>query len=845
MSKKLLNTIAAITLLVFILAGSVYILFQKNQGIEAGALIGPPEIPGEVIYVPFPVDIQLDGDLSDWQNLRVYEVVDEDARDPAENGSFSFAVAADRQNLYITMQMPDKTIIAGEHRTEYWNEDSFEFYINASGNLETMRYAEKIFQININATDIGNTNPDELTITGSFSTGQVVRGYVFETEDGWGFEAAVPLADLVTPAHGTEIGFQAQINGAFTYDRNVKLIWSNADKTDSSWENPSLFGRAVFYEVGRTDVPPSSYVPREPTAVPTFEPVVIPDLVSVNQIGYFTHGPKIAVLALDQDEPVSWQLIDNSGAVVLDGETIFVGKDLDTRDTVHRIDFSDFAVSGSGYVLAAGGLESEPFDISEDIYSSLRYDALAYFYHNRSGIEIEAEYVGEDYARPAGHLTDNDVTCFQGMDADGRSWPGCEYSLDVSGGWYDAGDFGKYVVNGGISVWTLMNLYERFPEAYPDGSLSIPENQNGVADILDEARWEMEFILGMQVPEGEPLAGMAHHKMHDRVWEPMPMVPPGEVDNDSTNASDSSGRYLYPPSTTATFNLAATAGQCARIWAEIDPEFADRCLAAAEMAWEAGQANSDLHAGNTPGDGGGNYGDTVVADEGYWAAAELFITTGDQKYLDYLMNTSLFGKADQFDWGHTAPLGTVSLALLENTLPAEMEEQVQASIIAYADQLAGLQNDTGYLVPLDGDYVWGSNGLILNNMILLSIAHDLTGDSRYLDAVQMGMDYILGRNALNQSFVTGYGAYPFQHPHHRFWANDPGRGYPAPPPGAVSGGPNADPTDPDAIDAGLLDKAPARRYVDAIGSYSTNEITINWNAPLVWVATYLDEIAGE
>ncbi len=159
----------------------------------------------------------------------------------------------------------------------------------------------------------------------------------------------------------------------------------------------------------------------------------------------------------------------------------------------------------------------------------LRYDALAYFYHNRSGIEIEAQYVGEEYARPAGHLTDAEVTCFKGKDNSGKDWSGCDYTLDASRGWYDAGDYGKYVVNGGISAWTLMNLYERFPDAYPDGSLMIPENSNDVPDLLDEARWEMEFLLGMQVPEGQTLSGMAHHKMHDRYLGHHPPDRPNRV----------------------------------------------------------------------------------------------------------------------------------------------------------------------------------------------------------------------------------------------------------------------------------------------------------------------------
>ena len=767
-------------------------------------------------------------------------MIDEQARDPKENGSFQFSVAADRENFYITMQMPDQNIIAGEHRNDYWNEDSFEFYLNLTDRLNPLSYDEGIFQININATDIGNTDPDALKITGTRSFAATVRGFVFETKDGWGFEAAVPFGDTFEPEHGAEIGFQAQINGAAFMDRNVQLVWGKADNSNASWENPSQFGRGLFFKVGSTDIPTTDYAVVIPTPVPTPVPVIIPELIAVNQNGYLTTAPKIALLDDDAIEPLEWKLINTSGNVLLSGQTTVKGDDKVSRTHLHEIDFSGFTTPGSGYQIIVGTIKSVNFDIADQLYYPLRFDTLAYFYHNRSGIEIETQYVGDEYARPAGHLTDAEVTCFKGKDNSGKDWSGCDYTLDASRGWYDAGDYGKYVVNGGISAWTLLNLYERFPEAYPDGSLRIPENDNDVPDLLDEARWEMEFLLGMQVPEGQTLSGMVHHKMHDRYWATIPLIAPTEYDNDNQNLNPDGGRYLYPPSTAATLNLAATAAQCARIWVEIDPAFSDRCLQAAESAWQAARKYPGILAGDVPGDGGGNYDGTIVADEFYWAAAELFITTGGEEYLTFLNKTSLFAQADQFDWGRVGPLGSISLAMEENDLPADMASLIKDNIISFADGLIRIMDADGFNVPIDGDYPWGSNGLILNNMILLATAHDLTGDVKYLEAVQIGMDYILGRNALNKSFLSGYGEFPMLHPHHRFWANMPDRGFPAPPPGAVSGGPNFSPTDPDAGAANLSDEAPSRRYLDTLESYSTNEITINWNAPLVWVATYLD-----
>lgn len=961
--------------------------------------LAPPEIPGEAIYIPFPVAITLDGNLADWEGVPTVTVTKGPmtSPDPAENGSFTFAVAADMENLYITMRMPDRNIIAGQHGSDFWNEDSFEFYVNASGDLGATSYNDRIFQINVNAADIGNTDPDALTITGVNSAGRRVRGFVFKTRDGWGIEVAVPLAGLLTPQHGLEIGFQAQANGASKLDRNVKLIWSNADTNDSSWMDPSVFGRALFFEIGQTEIPqprkrpvagaPAGVLPTEnlltngdfsagqngwwtagavkvdvsggelcaaitnggtnpwdvivgqngapitagqtytitfdarastnaklnvrvqqeaspytayfskdvslttemrsyqytfvsshtdpaasfqfqiggqgtpticvdnvvlegvvvsPTPTPTPAPQPIPT-VFVNQIGYLPNAPKRATVANPSKSPLTWELLDSNGRVVLSGSTTVYGNDRASGDHVHIADFSAYTTPGRGYTLRVGEETGYPFDISNDIYTQLKYDALAYFYHNRSGIEITMPYAGDpQWTRPAGHVGvspnrgDTDVTCFAGKDNGGREWPGCDYSLDVSGGWYDAGDHGKYVVNGGISVWTLMNQYERTlylgssVADFADGTMNIPENDNGIPDLLDEARWEMEFLLKMQIPAetGDPMAGMAHHKVHDDSWTGIPTAP----------HEDAKPRYLYPPTTAATLNLAATAAQCARIWKDLDPDFSARCLSAAESAWQAAQAHPKEYARDF--NGGGSYGDNNVSDEFYWAAAELYITTGKAEYRDYLVGSRHFKQAPVMGWPDTAALGTISLAVVPNGLESTAIEAARANIIATADTYVGILNRQGYLVPFDASkgYWWGSNSSILNSMILMALAYDFTGDATYLNGVSEGMDYILGRNPLAQSYVTGYGERPTQNPHHRFWARQKSPRYPPPPPGALAGGPNSHLQDPYAK-SHLAGCAPQKCYVDHIDSYSTNEVAINWNAPLAWVMAFLDEKA--
>jgi endoglucanase len=333
---------------------------------------------------------------------------------------------------------------------------------------------------------------------------------------------------------------------------------------------------------------------------------------------------------------------------------------------------------------------------------------------------------------------------------------------------------------------------------------------------------------------------MAHHKMHDESWAPMPMIPPTDVDNDNENVKQGVGRYLYSPSTAATLNLAAVGAQCARIWKDKDSGFSASCLNAAEKAWRAAVAHPDIYAGNAPGNGGGNYDDNNVSDEFYWAAAELYITTGKEEYKAYLLKSSEFGKVEAFDWGHTAPLGSISLVTVKNDLPKDKLEVLKHNFNTYAANMSALLQKGGYPALIEGDYPWGSNGTMLNNMILLGVAYQLSGDQDTLNTMRLGMDYILGSNTLNKSFISGYGTYPMLHPHHRFWANDPSNGYPPPPPGAVSGGVNFAPSDNAALKANLAELPPAKRYQDELAAFSTNEVAINWNAPLVWVSAFLD-----
>jgi endoglucanase len=244
--------------------------------------------------------------------------------------------------------------------------------------------------------------------------------------------------------------------------------------------------------------------------------------VRVNQLGYLPSGPKRASLVTERTEPLPWQLLDASQEEVAAGTTTPRGEDRTADENVQVISFDDVTATGTGFTLVADGETSHPFAIATDLYGGLARDALGYFYLARSGIDIDGSLVGDEYARPAGHLgvapnTGDVAAGCQAPQPWNDGWT-CDGTFDVRGGWYDAGDQGKYVVNGGIAVHQVLDTWERAlvangreaAEKGPlgDGTAAIPEAGNGVPDVLDEARWELEWMQRMQVPRG--FAGRGH-----------------------------------------------------------------------------------------------------------------------------------------------------------------------------------------------------------------------------------------------------------------------------------------------------------------------------------------------
>jgi endoglucanase len=517
-----------------------------------------------------------------------------------------------------------------------------------------------------------------------------------------------------------------------------------------------------------------------------------------------------ATLVSDVVDPMPFALVDAGGRSVFEALT----QPWSTRPeptsglSVHVLDFSGAAVAGHGCRLETADANSHRFAIADSVYDGLAADALGVLTLLRSSVAVTEPPA---YARPAGHVGDAVVRAWTGPDAE-RLYPGwrCPGTFDVSGGWYDAGDYGKYVTSGAIAVWQLLAAFER----------------HGDEAIRAECTWQLDWLLRMQVPPNAPLAGMAFHRVHGTVWSPMPGWP----------HQDQTERVLHRPSTTATLHLAAAAAGGARALLASDARYAERLIAAARTAYDAALAHPDLLA---PDDhaafGGGPYVDDDANDDLCWAASELWLTTGDVAYRTTLIPTDAAGfDPSGFDFDRVTMPALIDRA--RSGEPTSVHE-----VIAAADRLVSIQQRQPWGQPYapDDGWDWGSNGRLLNNLVVLITAADLNGDVRFADAVHEGIGYLFGRNALGQSYVTGYGIDDSHHQRVRMFAHDLDPAFPPPPPGALSGGANSRPHPDFEYDRRLVGLPPQQCYLDEPTSEVTNDICIRWNAPLVYVATYL------
>lgn len=530
--------------------------------------------------------------------------------------------------------------------------------------------------------------------------------------------------------------------------------------------------------------------------------------VKTCQVGYLPTETKFAMVAGD---PTGDIVVRNAkdGKEVLRVKAGEPKLDPDTGETLRQIDFSKLTKAGE-YVLDAPGIgKSYPFQVGAKVFARPLRTAFRSYLGQRCGMAVSLAPDFPEYKYAACHTEPSPY----------HESAGKTGTRDATGGWHDAGDYGKYVVNSGITTGTLLWTFEIYKSKLAKLHLDLPDSNKKTPDFLTEIKWNLDWMLKMQDEDGgvwhkATTANFPGFIMPEKDKSPVLII--------------GTGSEPYK-NTTATADLAAVAAIAARTYQPYDSAYADKCLRAAKSAFIWAEAHPNvLFTRNPRGIGTGGYGDGNASDELLWAAAELFRTTGDAKYNDYFLKHyktwSPTIKTDgPMGWPQVELMGMYTYALSgrKEADPTAITA-IKADAIRAAQGIADRIQGNGYRMPLTSrEYYWGSNAVVANYGVMLLLADKFKPTPAFRNAAQDCLHYLLGRNTFGTSFVTQVGTNWAMNPHHRPSGDD---GIVQPWPGLLVGGPNAN------------GKAlPARQWEDKLENYTVNETAINWNAPLVFL----------
>ncbi|WP_205500097.1 glycoside hydrolase family 9 protein [Rufibacter psychrotolerans] len=562
-------------------------------------------------------------------------------------------------------------------------------------------------------------------------------------------------------------------------------------------------------------------------------PVRGQEAIRLNQLGFYPNAAKIAVV-VGEHQGGKFLLKTADQAKTVHTGQLSESKPAELSKRPTRVaDFSSFNTPGT-YVLEIPGVgQSYAFEIKPDVHKELAAASVKGFYFQRTATDLPEQYAGK-WHRPAGHPDDKVLVHPSAATAQRPAGT----VISSSKGWYDAGDYNKYIVNSGITMGTLLSAYEDFPGFFRAQNLNIPESNNTVPDLLDESLWNLRWMLTMQ----DPHDGGVYHKLTNPAFDGIIMP------HQATGP-----RYVVQKGTAAALDFAAVMAQASRVYRGFSKEFpglADSCLTAAVRAWDWARKNPKvayeqdaLNKSFDPDVSTGAYGDCDFTDEFIWAAAELYTTTKQDSY--YKAVTMLPDpKMPLPSWPQVRLLGYYTLLRHKDKAGAVALQdlpEIRKRLLQMADGMVAGASQGAYKTVMGRvaqDYIWGSSSVAANQGIALIQAYQLTNDKKYLQAALSNLDYLLGRNAVGYSFVTGYGDKATLNPHHRPSMAD---GVKEPVPGLLSGGTNGQANKQDKCE-GYTATSPDEMYLDVDCSYASNEIAINWNAPLVYLAGALEAL---
>lgn len=484
--------------------------------------------------------------------------------------------------------------------------------------------------------------------------------------------------------------------------------------------------------------------------------------------------------------------------VVFSGITTDTVYQADVAQTASIADFTTLNQNGTYYIKLQNGWQSVRFNINTNVYNHAFYHTFRGFYLWRCGTNIEAVFGADTFRQNACHLTPGELK-YSGL-GNGQK--------DGNGGWHDAGDYGKYVVNAAVTVGQMFMAWDNFNQKLDTLNLNLPETAIGYPDYLKEIKWETDWLLKMQYPDS---SGRVFHKLTTLYF-------PGFVMPDIDTAT----LYFTTWGSTATACFAGIMAQAARYFKPYDTAYANICLNAALRSYNYLDKNPQYVPWGQPEFNTGGY-KCHDADPRLWAAAEMWKTTGELKYLESFEKQAM--QFDQpvdvyWDWGNIKNMGIIQyLTTPSEHKNAHIVEHLLKHFLAVADSLVNVSQTDIYARPITR-YDWGCNGTVARVSQNLYTAWLLTGNQNYYQAAQQIIDHLFGRNFYGRSYVTQIGINPPLYPHDRRCSDS----IVAPWPGYLVGGGHT-----------------ATNWIDQEASYATNEIAINWNAALVYALAMVIE----
>ena len=542
----------------------------------------------------------------------------------------------------------------------------------------------------------------------------------------------------------------------------------------------------------------------------------------VDQVGYLTDYSKVALVA--DPAATSFEIVDASNnQVVFKGSLSAAKKDALSEETLRQADFSALKKPGT-YKLGVGTRESYDFVIGDNVYAVPAVETWRSYTLSRSNTPINDPVTGLKIKD--GHPQDRAA---QVWFTDALNKKGDK--IDVSGGWYDAGDYGKYITTAGISSAQLLLAYEAHPDHFTRGQLLFPPGVSTDAklpDALTEVKFELDWMRKMQRKDGSTF-----HKVAGTKW-------PGFDVSPDTDRQD---RYLFGNATSSSAMYGASLAIGARVYAPFDKAYAQTLKKDAVRVWSWLQKNPDpiYRWDDGQESGSGPYDKKTDLEERIWLAAELFRTTGDKTYENYLAKAArkrITEKPSFFTWDNTLALGQFAYLQAKHADPV-LRAEVKKAFLSYADDICQKIAGDGFHCALaPSEYTWASTKNALTQGDILLMANQIEPKQAYVEGALAQIHYLFGRNSLNKSFMTGMGDNPPEHPHNRIHESTG-----AYVPGLVVGGPNhvsgGDPDQTKYLASGHIPVA--KSYLDVLTSWSTNEYAIDYTATaayaLAWFAS--------